>query len=490
MFTRDAYTLGVAISSPTGKFPGFVFGSFPTKWDSRQKTWVATSKSERTSILEFWRDTCSGSLPEFRPWLGVPLGTYYGSYRISESGTPPKAITASGSRPRHGTTHKNFQQLVRQGEVVVSDFDSDANISITAVPPMVDTLLPGRSTVNWALWDFPWLFQHVADPSGQGYQCVSFSGYILRGGTIAAQYQQVRQTEGDPSGYDIHKHLDMVSNRLVNLTIDSTLVSVARGKANAAQYDIMAALAETPETWRSILNGCTVILNMYKDARKGAIRLENQLSRLQRIEQPSAMTRLRIAEITKAISDVWLTYRLGILPTVNMVEDLLALNLANERVFYRYRETTSSILDVSYGSETCDLPVIHRAFIKRRYDSGIESLGFSNLAAVWELVPLSFVIDRYVNIGNLISSFTTPDLSVKQGATYSWKVSGTRGATVSNTGWSYSVTVSSYRRTVINPDRYCGVDFPPKRSFEQKADHLALLWNLVLDDLIRPKKGT
>lgn len=229
---------------------------------------------------------------------------------------------------------------------------------------------------------------------------------------------------------------------------------------------------------------------MYKDARKGAVRLENKLSRLQRIEQPSAMTRLRIAEITKAISDVWLTYRLGILPTVNMVEDLLALNLGDERTFYRYRETASSILDVSYGSETCDLPVIHRAFIKRRYESGIESLGFSNLAAVWELVPLSFVIDRYVNIGNLISSLTTPDLSVKQGATYSWKVSGTRGATVSNNGWSYSVTVSSYRRVVINPDRYCGVDFPPKRSFDQKADHLALFWNLVLDDLIRPKKGS
>ena len=146
----------------------------------------------------------------------------------------------------------------------MSDFGSDANNSITATPPMVDTLLSGQSTANWALWDFPWLFPHVTDPSNQGYQCMSFAGYIIRGGAIAARYQQVRQSEGDPSGYDIYDHLDLVHDRLVNLTIDPLMVSKVRGEANAVQYDIMAALAETPETWKSIMNGCVAILNMYK----------------------------------------------------------------------------------------------------------------------------------------------------------------------------------------------------------------------------------
>lgn len=293
------------------------------------------------------------------------------------------------------------------------------------------------------------------------------------------------------------------------LTMDSEVITDALASANTGMVDLLTAVAETPDLFKSILAGCTTIFRMYKEARTGEIRFLNKAKKvrleLDRLKAKSKEdwvdvkaheahiqqiknTERTLRELLDAVTSVWLNYRLNILPTVLTIEDTLKALDSLRIKFIRFRETKTSVYTPpSFEGWTVSgsVDIRERCFIKRgarEADMGDVLFSKNPFLTAWELVPLSFVVDRYMNIGALIASLAPRNSNVTEGATYSWKASGAVSWTHAS-GASVVCDINLYKRTVINPSSHVCLPFPSSRTVDQNLDHLALAWQLVLKKL-------
>lgn len=465
------------------------FASLPFVVFKREDGWTTRGMTYEESIelAKDFRSYLKSQENVIVPWEGKLRSDYCGSYLQSASGEPPVILVRNFKKDRTPRGVENFSKAIRDGKIVVNDYDSDLTVTIKAQGKNeILTRSPYSSVYSW-----PAVMLHTQpDPQGTGKDVYVWRGMFLTDFRFRSSYNKhTERTTSNFGNYDIDKHVSACVKQISELKVVEATVVTALAKANQGQFDILSNLAELPETVMGILSGIREIFRMYKEARKGDFRLQNKISRLRRIANPTLNQRKQLADALEASASVWLSYRLSISPTVGVVEDLIDLYFRGLVDFERYRETKrDNVVDLSYNTDgSTTIPVVERAFIKRKYDLTISKFGFPPLGAVWELVPLSFVLDRYVNIGELLSAFS-PDLSVEQGATYSWKVTGSASGNY-NDLVDYQVTVSHYKRRVINPYHYCGLNFPPSRTFEQDLDHLSLFWSIVMDDYVRPSKS-
>lgn len=279
------------------------------------------------------------------------------------------------------------------------------------------------------------------------------------------------------------------------LTIQQDVVTECVVSANGGTVDLATSLAELPQAAHGILQGATAIVKLYKDARKGELRIRDSVKsvrakwdrEISRLENLSNRDDAAIATAKKqqqkdinnllhAIASVWLTYRLNIYPMSKTIEstiDGLVLGYASSE-FVRFREQTQFDVPTEFGGLTCTF----RTFIKR---SIIAGAGWQNFFSVnlartaWELVPLSFVLDRYIAVGDWITAnLSSPEsFTLSEGATNSWIVK------TALTHPDLTIEIDFMRREVYSPDDYCPLMFPPERSLNQKLDHLALAWKLL-----------
>lgn len=282
---------------------------------------------------------------------------------------------------------------------------------------------------------------------------------------------------------------------LASLTIQQDVVTECVVKANGGTVDLATSLAELPEAAHGILQGATAIVKLYKDAKKGDLRIRDNVKsvrarwdrEISRLENLSNRDEAAIATAKKqqqkdinnllhAIAQVWLTYRLNIYPMSKTIEgtiDGLVLGYASSE-FVRFREQSQFNVVTEFGDLTC----LFRTFIKR---SIIAGAGWQNFFSVnlfrtaWELVPLSFVLDRYIAVGDWITAnLSSPEsFTLSEGATNSWIVKDTLVHP------DLTIEIDFMRREVYSPDNYCPLMFPSERSMNQKLDHLALAWSLL-----------
>lgn len=467
-------------------WPGYIWVSnqTPVKFDRASRQWVGTTWDEQVALRNHAREAYASSRVANIPWTGILHPEWLGSYLVSLSGPVPTQEYVLDP-PDLKTSNVPYNTKVQEGKIVVSDFRT-FKVQVAATPELrIDTStdegIHGVYLYNTAI------FPVIDDPVGQFSECFTFNGSIYSGGFLALSITRVSGSYGEfPSDYSASLHAEKIYLNFLREEMVSSHISDCLGKATTGAFDALTALAESVETCSSTLNYCITVLKMYRDAKKGEVRLYNKLSRLEKIERPSAQTRKEIKEITSAIASLWLSYRLSIKPFVSMIEDMLQLDLSSERIYLRYRDGGDQKMDVSFGSERTSVSIKHRVFIKRLYESWLSSLGVSPIRTIIELVPLSFVVERYMTIGNALSSLS-PNLSIDEGATYSWKCSDKASGTYN--GVQYSVDISAYRRQVINPSHYCGIGYPESRTLNQTLDHIALVWSLFLKDFLYSKKG-
>lgn len=276
--------------------------------------------------------------------------------------------------------------------------------------------------------------------------------------------------------------------------------------ANRGTVDLLTAIAEMPDLLRSILQGCRTIVRMYSDAKKRNLRFINKAKKL-RLEyarsqadadfkdikatekhmQKLRTLELQIKEALDAAADVWLNWRLNIYPTAKTIEDSLKGLDQLDAKFIRYRNLEKEILKPPQfeGWETVgEFLCQHRCFIKRGAKPGdmFDQVFTSDIpSTLWQLIPFSFILDRYVDIGSWIASTITRDPKVTQGSTYSWKYSGTVTWKHIKSNATVTVDLSYYKRVVIDPNRLTCIPFPDSRSRNQHIDHIALAWKLLLN---------
>lgn len=249
-------------------------------------------------------------------------------------------------------------------------------------------------------------------------------------------------------------------------------------------YDALTELAELPETVR-------MFIDLIRDAAEAAQKCRNREVEIRKLATKKAWTALRLS---KALADLWLQYRYALKPIAYSIEDLGRTLLEYKRIFARFRDKVEGQVELpeipNWATSSTGLNYTIRCMIKNQYtaeglvDSLLDVIKLNPFSTAWELVPLSFVIDWFVNIGQLITVWSSPDYSIQSKATYSVKIEGTVVFTHTQSNARVNCTVNVYDRIVINnPGDYANLLLNIDLTLKQKVDGIALLWGPIHEKL-------
>lgn len=314
----------------------------------------------------------------------------------------------------------------------------------------------------------------------------------------------------------------------------TSLVMNVTAKANAKAVDVLTAMAEMPETIRSGISVIRSAAHIIIDAKhkkfslsksyglrkkRANDRYKARISRLDaEISRKSTSSarreKLRVErkriyvghreylqktadELATASADLWLNFRYNIMPNVYLAQDIYDAREAFGRIYTTSKGKLIEDASIPLRGTLMRADLKLSAMIKRRFSHGSAQQGFSVISndlfvTAWELVPLSFVIDWFVNIGDALSSRSYQNSWVQQGATLAKEIKFDSDVDVpdSNIYSQEPSTVVSgfyYKRIVINPQDYCGLVWQPKLGLERQIDAIALLWRPVRSLLLQGK---
>lgn len=460
---------------------------------------------------------------------------WFGPIQVKIVGEPsqvPPSRLLSG--PIIKVNNSPFIKRMKRGEMVVSDYQ---RLSAFLVYKNGGYKVPGSSsTIEFNTGPLRGPFRHPTFLSA----AVNVSSWSLRPETEALNAslyskRYVQQTFEDTlTPYDVGWSDHYIQNWLDNFKFPDDihqLVTENTSEANAATVDILTTLAELPETAFSVFKGMVALKKLFVDAKNQKWSLLNKAKRV-RYELQRAQRRVEFqlrsewlaarnnrarakidlqirrsrAQLKRDLDRSWrdfltgvasveLTVRYGILPVKYTIDGLVDILLSAQTEYVRWASRVNLDVDPPHvpGFKTSGrVSVELRAFIKRQFDavSGFaEKLKYfsgSLIVTAYELVPLSFVLDWFVQVGDLLKAFFGSNLDdYKQAATISLKVNGQSLAYIHEaSGCTVTVDIKGYVRKVINPSDYCRLSSTPDVTGYRIYDALALTWQLIVKKII------
>lgn len=398
--------------------------------------------------------------------------------------------------------------------IVVSDYDV-GSISITAKPGYSES-----SKFSFNNQIYLTLRKCGVVESLPGY--MSIGRYFVSTGIAYTQEVRIRATR---------KYLAPVVPYSVDSIVASSsfysdvgVITETVAEADTGYLDLLTALAEMPETIGSIITGFREIVRLIRDLKSRNITLSNAHTRrrdslrrryerdMERLLNQRRLTTSRAAqfaldrliqnrnnsfsranqdaimEFNTALASIWLNFRYNIMPNVYLVEDIVKTIERYSADFITTRKssgwTHDNILE-SYGWDPLVLDQRYNCVIKRGVDPKLRfnQMTLSNVITTgWELIPLSFVIDWFVNIGDFLTSISTPMIAPSEGATAGLKIEQNVVIRNSELNQSCRYDIKIYRRRVIQPISHVGLTFNGfDLSWARKIDSIALLWKPIRD---------
>lgn len=425
---------------------------------------------------------------------------------------------------KNGKPHKDFQKRKLAGEIMVSDYERSV-IRVRQSPAYV---VNGPRNIP-AYLSMLALVQNSLVTQIRDTSTVAFSGYGIRGGLNdhVAEYRRIESETGGrwvyPSPVSANEVLQGCRDHILDPT---SLVTNVTAKANRSSVDILTAAAELPKSIRSFIGFAKSIVKILADVRKRKFtvsegfakrkksltkRYEGRMRRLDKelssktisVKRRTALlheqARIRVRftralsdtsiELADALADVWMTYRYEIMTNVYLAQDIYDALDQYAREFVTSAGTARNGGTLHFGERIMDIHTTLRCLIKRRFSLATAKQGRSVMSSdlfvtAWELVPLSYVYDWFINFGDLLSSQSYNYAWAEQGSTLARKITfdahledpPIEGAIID------SVTIVSgfyYKRQVINPQDYCGLVWQPQLGLVRQLDAAALLWRPV-----------
>lgn len=483
------------------------------------------------SHLRSFAKTTLPLAPYVSHWKFNPL--MYGGYDVQTSGEPtpvPLPVLLSGPVTKSNNKFR-WENAKKTGDIVVSDytrmqclltFQNGGNKNIEKY----ETQQGVSFATMCSVMGIPRQTHHKS-----GTYFYDVGGEFLMGINSACAMVYSRQSTDDSftafeDGFQIKPILDFLRNPkemyfdVLNEEVTSTLA-----EANMSTLDVLTSLAEMPETVRSIYDGLKFMLRGIKDVKRKKLAFLNKAKRVRtdydrrifrseyetrqayiaarnererrrikvsgerKVKQLKHDLQRSLDDLTKAAASVWLNYRYNIETTVMMIEDALnAFNFDKETFFKRWSSRVVDLIEkpeVNGFKSDGDINGTQRIFIKRGFpSSGFpgQNLSASLFVTAWELIPLSFVVDWIINVGDFIATALPSTLTkaYTEGSTISLKMQGS----VTYTGMHNTIVTAEfkgYTRSVINPNDYCRLIINPDLSWKRQIDALALGWQIYVN---------
>lgn len=492
---------------------------------------------EQTALINGWGAA--------EPYVATVRNSWAASapWDVTTSGVPtPQLAPKTFHGPLIKIRNTPFEARKNRGEMIVSDFNNlkavvtyiNGGKTIEAGEPYFDLHSIYSAFVPFGWKPVQWngtVKNEALDPTGNTGVALGdfFIGPNVRG--VLRHFRYMTKTD-DVTPYDVGWKDSAVRDFMngkytVPSLIDATdlyeLVTATTAEANRRTVDMLTALAELPETIKSIKDLVLELIRLYKDARKGHFRLQNKAKRVQ-LEHESKIHRinyesnqaylaarndrtrrmiehkrqqsisqarrdlsLTLKEIADAVTQLWLTFRYAIMPNVLLVEDLIKSMGEGENEFIRFsqkRELSIVPFEVEGFTRTGDIPVTVRCFIKRQFNAAeLANAPYSwNFAvSLWELMPLSFVTDWFINIGDVIAAFTGSTSQYKEVSTISVKTHTSNVTYVHEESQAkVNVLFTGYTRNVIVPQDYCALVFDPFVDLQRQLDAASLTYQIAI----------
>lgn len=403
---------------------------------------------------------------------------YYGDLHVGGDVPPPTSGSLSiVQRPKSAMA--TFQARKRLGDIVLNPMYK-ANWSWTGEP-----LILGVPNGTWAQNG-----RNLCISTEYGTQgsycgnnhvpCAPFAPFPLLRGLKNGKYMDVlrmnRLYDVIPDGsitYMSKTHGDRLltlldANLAASLVIDTGLVTAALSEMNAKQHDLLTELGELPELIQTIYDCCKFAITKYLET-KGKVKRIGRDPR-------------NLGDYTTKVSELWLQYRYAMQPIVYSVEDILASLELGVRTYDTLRSGIEIPSVITIDEVEYDIPVIHRVFLKRKYDisnvtqfSQNESL--NGFKTAWELVPLSLLVDWFINIGDLLGAAFGMSYGETDGCLYSWQVKDA-SLELSDGTHRINITGGFYRALPIDPVSHIGLSFDPLINLKRSLDAMALSWSI------------
>lgn len=357
----------------------------------------------------------------------------------------------------------DFTKRKRAGEILVSDY-AIGYVDVVSKPCRYET-----ATTDYVDYGN---FVCVASKAGSSTNPLSLTGLGKINGKNSSISYFLRYRRYT---YDTRSYLSVPAPKAEDITWDlfpcapdAGVVTSAAAQAVQGAWDALTELAEAPETISLIGRHTHRVGQTVKEYVQGAMRLA----------QAKAAPRV--------IADHWLQFRYAVMPIFYSLADIRAVIHDMLRVYAEFR--SSSDFDAPYPFQLdpdCEVNTPQykgRCMVKNAYtpDSMLNSLagliGFNPVQTAWELRPLSFVADWFVNISDWIIANTSLHMEDYARSTYSVKYDHEWTVTkvVGQNKASLTVNPNVYQRIVINPSDHIGLKFGLEATWKRSLDSVAL----------------
>lgn len=407
------------------------------------------------------------------------------SETITEDSPPGGDLfSVEASKPLPKSFGKRWKERHKSGEILLTDWEAfEAHFARKGVPVMVPSPNTREEYKGYWFYDFDFnVLAGAALTQAIMKRKPFFSIYLSYRFQYVGNYEYISSI-----AFPNEKVIKILSPLMV---LDNACITSALAEANNGYFDVLTEVAELPET----LKWAYDLINQAKLATKAAKDREIKLHRNFRKKLMTAV------EFATALSSVWLQYRYAIKPLAYSLADIQTVLMFYEHLFKTARnyesyhdEWVSSIkerakslgLHVEYSIDESKF----RVFIKRRYNAAsvlqdrLRNFSVNPFATAWELVPLSFVADWFVNVGDVLAAGTSLVAYAQESATASWKSAGQFTFTdPNNPGPSIDVSYSSYKRQIINPSAHIELNWDPYVDLVRQLDAIALAWTFSKDE--------
>lgn len=225
-------------------------------------------------------------------------------------------------------------------------------------------------------------------------------------GTATTRYEDQYDLTRASEVFPVVEYSDYPSSELINFAIDEVKAKVVGDTYSG--FDALTELAELPET-----------LGMLLSLFKAALRPLQGIKALREKYERAKRRGKTHSEAHAEIASQWMQYRYGIMPLVYSIQD--AIELLDEAFAEFKTDKTFVVLSskprLKAPSDKTHVAVYRAHEIKvsavakakfATHTSRLTDLITTNLfVTAWELIPMSFVIDWFINVGDVIQSRTS-----------------------------------------------------------------------------------